>query len=69
MTVPLSLPCSDSTPHSKQASRDHFGNDVPTKEELSNEDDDLKESIRGRTRRQASCVNEFIIQNDSRPFK
>ncbi len=70
MTVPMSLPCSDSTPHSEQASGDHFGNDLPTKKgKLSHEDDELQESLGGRPRRQASCVNEFIIPNHSRPFK
>ena len=70
MTVPMSLPCSDSTPHSEQARGDHTGNDIPTKKgKLSHEDDEFQETLGGRPRRQASCVYEFIIQNYSRPFK
>ncbi len=70
VTVPFCLPCSYSTPHSETASGDHFSNDIPTKTgKLSNQDDELKKSTHRRPRCQASCVNEFLIHNDPRPFK
>lgn len=60
MNVPMSLPCSDPSPHSEQASGDNFSNDVPTKKgKLSQEEDEFQEILGGRPKRQASLVNNF----------